>query len=387
VSTWILTVVRPSGNVSKSLAEWGIENPQVSFRSLTTDEFTFQMPSADVVSTPEFAYGETISLTFGGVQKFRGKVTRLPVTVRGGKNAEESVGYVVSGPWHDLARLNYIQPRQIANVTGVSIIDYSAVDTSQVTFGAQATTGDLIPFGEQIEDIVAFAVRFSVDLQEGDIPAFRTIPIDVGRDITCAESIKRCLSYQPDAVAWFDYSTTPPSLNIKARSTLTAVDLDFTGSSLIQACTITPRLDLVPAGVLFNFLTTMEATETVGPNTIPRTIDVVTPQSSGSAFGIGVLVATIELTRTSEGVYEDVPSGLAAYYYNQLSVPHYEGTLRLKGADVPFTAGMGNVFNFTNGQTAWATMNALVQTVTFDLFSGTADLDFGPPTIFPRKIS
>ncbi len=376
---WSITRTRAGVSTSQSLAPWGISNATVSLRSLATSELTFRIKRADVLADPAFEYDDLVSLKYGSIQRFYGKVKRFPASAAGGSQAEEFDSYTVECPWGDLGRLTYIQPRQIANVTGLSVVDYSAVDTSQVTLGAMATDGELIPFGTQIRNVIAFAINFGVPLQQGTVPVFRTIPIDVGRDMMCSEVIKRCLSYQPDAVSWFDFSTTPPTLNIQARSALEEVELDVTAADLIQEFSVTPRRDMVPAGVIFNYLTTEEVTEVVGGETITRTVDKITPDSSGVLFGLNVLVATIELTRTNTGDYEPIPSGLALYYYNQLSLPHYEGSIKLKGIDSPTTLEMGKVLNLSSGRTAWATMKGLIQTAVYDIDAGTAEFDFGPP--------
>lgn len=390
MATWTITRTRGDDSVTKSLTSWGISKPVIEEQSLAVSNLTFVIKKLNILDDPPFAFGDLISLKEDGVQRFYGRMKRLPSIARGGKNAEEYNKFLVADPWDDLTRLNYIQPRQIANITAESVVDYSAVDTSQVTLGAQATTGDLISFGDQISAIVAFAVHYGAILQQGTIPTFRTIPIDVGRDITCAESIKRCLAYQPDAVGWLDYSTTPPSLNIKARSTLTAVDIDFIGANAIREVDITSRLDLVPRGIVFNYMTTKEVTEGTGDDAVVRTVDVPTPDAAGPAFavvdgvqvgggfGLDVPMATIELSRTSAGVYEDAPIGLADYYYQQLAVPHYEGTFMLKGLEVPMDVGLGNVFNFTNGRAQWLAMKALIQSVKIDIEACTAEFDFGP---------
>ncbi len=377
--TWSVTRTRAEVSTSKSLSQWGIGNAIVSLRSLATSELTFRIKRADVLTDPDFEHDDVVSLKYGSTQRFYGKVKKLPAIGKGGAESEEFDTYTVECPWGDLGRLNYIQPRQIANVTGLSVVNYSAVDTSQVTLGAQATDGELIPFGTQIRNIIAFAVTYGVQLQQGTVPVFRTIPIDVGRDIMCSEAIKRCLSYQPDAVSWFDFSTTPPTLNIQARSALSEVEIDVTDADLIQEFSVTPRHDLVPTGVIFNYLTTEEVTELVGEETVTRTVDKVTPDSSGAAFGLNVLVATIELSRTNTGEYEDAPTGLALYYYTQLSLPHYQGTIRLKGVDSPTTLEMGKVLNLASGRSAWSTMKGLIQTAVYDLDEGTAEFEFGPP--------
>jgi hypothetical protein len=79
-------------------------------------------------------------------------------------------------------------------------------------------------------------------------------------------------------------------------------------------------------------------------------------------------------------VPEPVPAGLAQALYNAVSVLQYEGDLTLQEPEVSGSLSVGNVFNLTGGNlTEWATMKAMVQSVTEDLDAGTTQIEFGPP--------
>lgn len=60
-----------------------------------------------------------------------------------------------------------------------------------------------------------FATSGQFPFQIGTVSPNVDCPIDEVRDITCAEVIHKMLRWTPDAVTWFDYSTSPPTFNCK----------------------------------------------------------------------------------------------------------------------------------------------------------------------------
>lgn len=97
--------------------------------------------------------------------------------------------------------------------------------------------------------------------------------------------------------------------------------------------------------------------------------------------------AQIQATDLASGTYtvlEDAgedPSeftGIAQQIYTDLNVVAWSGSVRIIATEPAFNVGVGNVLNLTGGQTAWTTMNALVQTVSVDIMSGSTELGLGP---------
>src|SRR5262249_34743621 len=62
--------------------------------------------------------------------------------------------------------------------------------------------------------------------QIGRITPNVDVPIDEVRDITCAEVIHKMLRWSPDAVTYFDYTTTPPTFHCLRRADMNIVNLD-----------------------------------------------------------------------------------------------------------------------------------------------------------------
>jgi hypothetical protein len=94
--------------------------------------------------------------------------------------------------------------------------------------------------------------------------------------------------------------------------------------------------------------------------------------------------ATITLTNLAGGTYgivnagEVVPYGLAGFIYNIESIPQYEGTFTLQETEITDQCPLGNNLNLTGALAEWATMNACVQSISYDLTNGRTTLTFGP---------
>lgn len=76
---------------------------------------------------------------------------------------------------------------------------------------------------------------------------------------------------------------------------------------------------------------------------------------------------------------EPVPSGIAAAYYAAAAMLHYEGDYELIEDEVSGAIGVGHRLNVTGGPAEWASMNAIIQSVSEDLATGRTQLRFGPP--------
>jgi hypothetical protein len=113
---------------------------------------------------------------------------------------------------------------------------------------------------------------------------------------------------------------------------------------------------------------TADGSNTIPNSTVPcheKTASITLTNLAGGTYGI-----------TSAG--EVVPYGLAGYIYNIEQVPQYEGTFTLQETEVSDQCPMGNNLNLTGGLAEWSTMNACVQSITYDLVKGATTLTFGP---------
>ena len=76
---------------------------------------------------------------------------------------------------------------------------------------------------------------------------------------------------------------------------------------------------------------------------------------------------------------EAVPSGVAQALYTNLSTLPWQGSWSLIERDTGGTRYHGRTLNITGGRTEWATMKALVQSVSWNVADGSTVISFGPP--------
>jgi hypothetical protein len=114
-----------------------------------------------------------------------------------------------------------------------------------------------------------------------------TVPIDEVRDITIAEVIRKELRWHPDAVTWFDYSTSPPTLHIAQRPALPAATFNISTKPL-SAVNIDRRDDLVLDAVMLKFEILSE------PGGVQHQY-IQTDYFPAESTALGVFKATIDL--------------------------------------------------------------------------------------------
>jgi hypothetical protein len=231
----------------KLLADWGIAHVTRTLVSQGVDELAFSAEGSAADAAPLFPFRSTITLwrdrasgssSFsGGQQWFSGLIIQTP---RAGSPESESMRYKAAGPWWYLENRVFQQAYQ--NIfLGFAV----AGDPTTAMFG-QATSSHLflnqglsssalvkITNGQQIIEALNWALKPFADahsalpFQIGDVTPSVDVPIDEVRDITCAEVIHKMLRWSPDAVAYFDHTTSPPKFNCVRRQDMTAASLDI----------------------------------------------------------------------------------------------------------------------------------------------------------------
>ena len=197
-----------------SLAGWGFEGNVLTRRSLAPDTFraTRHVQAADV--TPALDFGQLVILKDPlGVTRFVGRRVLVPASIAGGA---ESNTYEFAGPWYWLERLVFHQTWSQLLLNGALV----ARQTSHVMLNLGG-----VSVGTTIQTVAQYAIDQGAPFQLGtiDIPI---IPIATeSTDQTCAQIIIDQLRWAPDAVAWFDYSTNPPTFHCRQSDSLTAVQL------------------------------------------------------------------------------------------------------------------------------------------------------------------
>lgn len=268
----------------QSLALWGFQGGRLHRESLALDTLTFQRAVAAAFLTPEIPYGGLVSLVDPtGVTRFVGRRIYVPSSATGNAESQE---WLFGGPWFWLQRLTYKQTWEQLLVSGALV----PRDTSHLllNIGARQT------IGAQITHVLEFAIDQGAPFQIGtvDIPI---VPfVTEITDQTCAQVIIDQLRFAPDAVAWFDYSTNPPTFHCRQSSDLSVFTYNFgpNGNPPIAdgGLQITARPDLQVESVALRY----ERTDTLNGNEYLSLGEDIYPVGSGGD-GLNAINATIPL--------------------------------------------------------------------------------------------
>lgn len=262
-----------SGSEKTLYPGWGVAQDMLRLErsNQAPDVLTVSIPVADADMTPIFAYGEEVIVRrdrasadgsddsfSAGTIYFRGKATTPTHAATG---TAMNMLYKFNGPWWDLQRLVFQQEWKAwdhwttpGDATTPAV--YVTQRTSELFLG-QKFDGTAQNTGEGIAEALAWAISCGVALQVGDIDPAVAVPTYNIRDQSVAEVVIQLLRWSPDVVTWFDYTTSPPTLNAKAMANLDVVTLTK-GVDKISTAELTPRYDLQLAAVVLRFKSTNE---------------------------------------------------------------------------------------------------------------------------------
>jgi hypothetical protein len=286
------------GGTEKLLADWGLTRVTRKLVSQGMDELTFKADGTLADAAPLFPFRSTIVLwrnraqngdgSFsGGTSWFQGLIIQVP---RAGAPDAESMMYKAAGPWWYLDNLVFQQPYEhiflgFAVAGDPESAIYGEATSSHLFLNQGDTPGALtkITTGLQIIQALNWALLPFVNadvtpaFQIGNITPSLDVPIDEVRDITCAEVIHKMLRWSPDAVTWFDYTTTPPTFNCVRRADMSVVNLDLSGAGIVRDLSVNARYDLQAPSVqiFYETITTVNGQESLSlvkdffPNPLP----------------------------------------------------------------------------------------------------------------------
>lgn len=266
----------------------GLSNLQRNRRTQVPDIVTFIADGKDYDSDPIIGFRDDVTILRDGTPWFQG--TNLTIPVAGGPS-EEAQLFRVAGAWWYLERAVYEQGWQLFNISGGLLESQfkTRVILNQKITGEKATTG------EQIIDALGFAIGKGAPLQIGTIDPDVDVPFSEETDITCAEVIVRMLRWSPEVVAYFDYTTTPPTFHARKRANLVPAVIPVDEGRVLQTVVLTPRFDLIPKGVVIRF----ERTHEVTSGDVTTTFETVFNQVAGDPDDIETMISTIELAGTT----------------------------------------------------------------------------------------
>lgn len=288
---WTLT----NNGVTKSLADWGISNPLLTFRATGLDTLDFTANGKLFDSDEDFVWGSEIVIAFGAVTWFRGIVTGIP---RVGTEESESLQYEVSGPWYYLLETVFQQHWKSWNTgTGVGTDVYTP--HLLLNSGAGFSTMNI---SDQAKQIIQFAIDAGRPITMGTIlPGYPTFPpLDEIQCQSCAEALMKELRWAPDAVAYWDYGTNPPTIHIQKRGDLAVDTLPYgaaiaAGAEYVSSASLKARQDLVRPQVVVIYEIKSTITTNGKTKEYFSTIKDAWPHTSSVGLELSALVINIAI--------------------------------------------------------------------------------------------
>ncbi|MEK7950518.1 hypothetical protein [Luteolibacter soli] len=201
----------------RTLAEIDATAAKVVFRSCSADYFTYTVEcDSSTVAIPSLT--QSVTLFRDGVKFFSGVVTDR-------SQQQDRVTVVVSGPWWQLDNM---------------VLEVNQADGT----GAVAPRPSL-PVGGSfkaiIETVINYAIAAGAPIALGTVSTYFDVPANTYNQSTYGQVLAELLRLVPDGMAWFDYSTTNPTLNVTRRGVATTRTIDITDCAEFEA---KPRIQL-----------------------------------------------------------------------------------------------------------------------------------------------
>ncbi len=225
-----------------TLASLGLSQLRRTLLNQGNDRCTFVQDGASFDGTPLFAYGSTVRLWRDGVCWFMGRVVGVP---RAGSPAGESLAYELAGPWWYLENLVFQQNWKIP-VTPTNPASSLTDERRSSVILNLSESGTTLTTRQQIAEVLNYAIACGapIGFTATQFPALN-VSWEEGKDMTCAEVIRRQLRWAPDACLYWDFSSSNPSLQCYRRADATAVSLAVDGTApSVQLLELRERPDL-----------------------------------------------------------------------------------------------------------------------------------------------
>ena len=290
-----------AGGGAVYLSTLGLAKPVIHIASQKESVLTFTAEGMAMDANAAANEGSVVRVLKNGTPFFAGRLFRVK---RSGSGSAEGIEYEVRDEWYDLQRCVYQQ-----QWTALESRDTHGVPTTATEYIGELILGMDLDGNQQnngqvITSVIEWAMACGAYMQVGTIGVAAPIPFDQVIDLPCSEVIRRMLRWSPDAVAWLDYTQTPPAFNVTRRAACEVVNLPFAGVPEKQDIQALP--ELLPPCVCINYLQTNTSND--GPSELQITADVW-PEGS-NVQQLGALVMSCRLAG-SKSTYQRQPVTVA----------------------------------------------------------------------------
>jgi hypothetical protein len=286
--------IMDANGVELSVAAWGLCEVTRERINQEPDVVTFRAEAKPSDADPIFAHGSTVRLFQNGTPWFYGRVVQVPG--RASANEDDQF-YRLAGPWWYLDNMVFQQTWQTTNGTEVTLIP---TNKSRLVL-SQAADGTKLATGAAILEVLDYAIARGAPITVGTVTPNAIAPYAEALDQSCGEVIRNFLRWTPDAMAAFDYTTTPyPTLSIHLRADAGTLTLPAYGAP-ISGLELTPRLDLQVPSVVLKF----EQTNDIANDTFTSLIVQPAPPTA-TGDELGAMVMTLDLSG-ARATYQQQP--------------------------------------------------------------------------------
>lgn len=288
MNDWTLT----HNSLTQDFATLGLNKPKWRFSADGQDVCVLELPNHTLEDAIPYSHGDWLEIEHDGQRWFAGALVNYP---RSGKAKSESARLEIRGPWYYLEQLAFQQLWQFANDPNDEESTLSPRLISRVIL-SQDLDGEKVDLATQLQEILDYAIAAGVPIQAGTLDLPLTVPWEEYADLTCAEAIEELLKWTPDAAIAFDYTTTPPTLNVRRRSQMSALSLSIPPADgsiagpTIEALDILSRPDLQVSEVFMSYVFENRSNRKRWREIVT---DVYPPSATGQS--LGSLTKTLEL--------------------------------------------------------------------------------------------
>lgn len=249
----IWTIRHESSGLTKTASEWKISDINVDLTSQGADSASLFLDGKDYDSTDLWSYKDEVTIYRDGQAWFRGVVVSTP---RSGRPDYEGAEYQLAGGWWWFENTAYLKEWASLTTTEVEGETVAGSDSQYLGYARLFidNNGDGVSTSAALTELVNYAISAGVPVMLGSLPANTIIPwpSDV-RDASVAQVIQQILRWHPDVTPWFDYSTSPPTLNFDERSGAETLTLNADRNNHVRDVNIRSRDDLKPAAVCIHY--------------------------------------------------------------------------------------------------------------------------------------
>lgn len=281
MSEWRIGTPEQLWAAATPVGDLGISGIQRTLLASGQGSVSFQVESADALTDDiALTHGNSYVLWRDEARWFYGRVVS---SVRESVEGPESATVELADPFWYFKNAVYMQRWKVWDEVGEDLVN---INKARVVL-FQDEDGDACTTGDQVLDIIAWLAARGAPVQAGTIDAGISLPMDERVNISCQDVLDTVLRWTPDRVAWFDYSTNPPTFNFTAAASLSAASLAL-GTDEISGLIVTPRHDLQKPGVTLAY----ELTHQIDG----KTYNTVAEDTAGVTTAVDAFYGVFELT-------------------------------------------------------------------------------------------